>query len=817
MIPFCRRRFRSTAVLLFASICAFSAAAHAQTIRVDTSPSRAIAFDPDKALGTSLDILPTVNFNEVFNESNLKESLSAGWGPISYRQNTELTFEAWHWNPNGTWSGPAHQDGYFTGSANPGAQPIRESFGYRLPHRGTTRSDSGVTEFSRLTDGDESTYWKSNPYLANKFTREDDALLPQWIVIDFATAQSIDAIRIAWANPYATQYEIEYWTGDDAMLKQAAGYWTVFPTGAVANGKGGTATLRLAEIPVLTRFVRIRMTRSSNTCDTHGPDDPRNCVGYAVNEVYAGNFTADGKFVDIIKHTPGQAQTATWVSSVDPWHTAADRVPVRIQTGFDLFYTSGLTNHLPAMIPIAMVYATPEDSAAEIAYIEKRGYPISYVEMGEEPDGAFMTPEDYAALYLQWATALHRVDPKLKLGGPIFTGVDEDIETWADDQGRTSWLGRFIDYLQVRGRLKDLSFVSFEHYPFAPCETEWTDLYREPRLTRHIMQIWREDGVPDDVPLMITESNVSWALTDPMQDTFSALWLADSVGSFLANGGGLYTHSPVQPEPLRSGCRAFSTYGNFVADQQLHILQHTAQYFASRMINFDWVQHGAGAVQLYPAEADARDDAGHELITVYAVKRPDGEWSLMLINKDPTNPHSVHIDFESSPGSPEAKTFGSVSGHDFSRADSIKQRFPAAERPSGREASLIPASSGVILSGGRGFSPDVPGASAMRVSIPQASVRKSSLGNRTFRSDMSPANKAGLLTPEEDRSDGIAHFTGTVSMTTFGAAQYVWHPEGPNSHADPDGPPATSTIHATADTAFTLPRASLTILRGRLQ
>jgi Glycosyl hydrolases family 39 len=366
------------------------------------------------------------------------------------------------------------------------------------------------------------------------------------------------------------------------------------------------------------------------------------------------------------------------------------------------------------MIPIAMLYATPEDSAAEIAYIEKRGYPISYVEMGEEPDGAFMTPEDYAALYLQWATALHRVDPKLKLGGPIFTGAIEDIATWSDEEGRTSWLGRFVDYLKVRGRLKDLSFVSFEHYPFPPCEINWTDLYREPELTRHIMNVWRDDGVPADVPLMITESNVSWALTDPMQDTFSALWLADSVGSFLADGGGLYTHSPIQPEPLRPGCHGFSTYGNFVADKQLHILQYTAQYFASRLINLDWVQHGAGVNQLYPAESDLRDDAGHELITAYAVKRPDGEWSLMLINKDPTNAHAVKIDF----------------------------------------------------AGG---------------------------------------------------NSGARHLAGRVTMVTFGAAEYVWHPDGMKSRADPDGPPLASTLDASAATAFTLPRASVTVLRGAVR
>ena len=36
---------------------------------------------------------------------------------------------------------------------------------------------------------------------------------------------------------------------------------------------------------------------------------------------------------------------------------------------------------------------------------------------------------------------------------------------WPDAQGRTSWLGRFLDYLRAHGRLQDLAFMSFEHYP----------------------------------------------------------------------------------------------------------------------------------------------------------------------------------------------------------------------------------------------------------------------------------------------------------------------------------------------------------------
>ena len=79
--------------------------------------------------------------------------------------------------------------------------------------------------------------------------------------------------------------------------------------------------------------------------------------------------------------------------------------------------------------------------------------------MGEEPDGKHAMPEDYAALYVQWATAIHKVDPKLKLGGPVFEGVNEDIQVWPDAQGRTSWMGRFVDYLKAHGRATDLAFV----------------------------------------------------------------------------------------------------------------------------------------------------------------------------------------------------------------------------------------------------------------------------------------------------------------------------------------------------------------------
>src|SRR6266705_6155677 len=504
------------------------------TVRVDVTPGHEInSFDPDSALGSSIDVLSRSDIDQVYSPHIIQESLSAGWGPITYRNNTELRMAAWHWTENGTWSDAAHQSGYFTGSSEL-KEPIRYILAYALPHRGF------ATSGDRPVQGPNLTYWKSNPYLTSKFTGESDARHPQWVVVDLQAEKPVSVIRIAWASPYATTYQLEYWVGTDALDFDGGpkGEWKVFPSGALKNAPGGTVTLKVTDTPVATRYVRILMTESSNTCDEHGPGDVRNCVGYAIQQIAAGTLDASGAFLEVTKH-PDERRTTYAVSSIDPWHSAADVNDggAYQHTGFDLFFTSGLTNNLPAMIPVTMLYGTPDDAAAQIAYIERRGYPIGYIEMGEEPDGKHAMPEDYAALYLQWARALHKVDPKLRLGGPIFEGVNEDIRVWPDAQGHTSWMGRFVDYLKAHGRISDLAFVSFEHYPFEPCDITWKSLYSEPRLMKHILRVWRDDGVPNNVPLIVTESHLSWSLTGPMTTIFGGLWLADNIGSFFEGGG----------------------------------------------------------------------------------------------------------------------------------------------------------------------------------------------------------------------------------------------------------------------------------------
>jgi F5/8 type C domain len=718
-----------TAVLFCCFVLPFFAAS--QTITVDLShPTN--HFVPKETLGAGVDRIAVEAIDKDLLQPTLEKTLASGWQPVTYRQNTELAVEAWHWNPQGTWSDAAGK-GYFTGSATP-TEMLRYSYGYALPRRGFTRNDgTDNVGFSRLTDGDINTFWKSNPYLTQPFTGESDALHPQWIVMDLAQVQQINSVRIAWGKPFARRYAVQFWTGDDPMHAPARGAWQTFSRGTVTDGKGQIETIRLSASPIGVRFVRIWMTESSNSCDAYGASDPRNCVGYAIRELYLGTTTDDGDFHDILRHTPDQEQTATYCSSVDPWHEQSDLGSTRqAQVGFDLFFTSGVTRGLPAMIPVAMLYDTPDNAAAEIAYLKKRGYPISYVEMGEEADGQDMLPEDYAALYLQWATAIHRVDPALKLGGPSFQGVNKDIEVWPDANGKVSWTARFIDYLKQHGRMNDLAFFSFEHYPYDPCKTPWGVLYDEPDLVSHIMQVWREDGVPADMPMFITEGNLSSGASETYQDIFSGVWLADYIGSFLNSGGkGVYFfhYLPLQMEP---GCNSSpGTFGMFTIDANYQIQQPLAQYFVAQLINLEWVQPDGGEHQVFSARSDVGDGASHDLVTAYAVQHPDGTWAVMAVNRDQQNSHRVRITFEG------------------------------------------------------------------------------------------PADKG-------------TSFSGPITISTFGSAQYQWHPAQTRfmahaetsgvrtivattrGSADPDGPILHNQLMAQRDTLYDLPAASVVVIRGTL-
>ena len=703
----------SRIVWVVCALLTMPGAAFSQAVVVDITPGHATnSFSPFQAMGAGIDRDPLNSVGTLFSQPDLNQMLAAGWKPVSYRLNTELSIQAWHWNPIGQWSDPAGQ-GYFIGSSNSGGQLTR-SFGYNLPHRGVTSNQGSSGGYSRLDDGDLTNYWKSNPYLTSFYTGEADSLHAQWVVVDLGAKRPVDAMKIAWANPYATKYQVQYWTGPDAFNDPANGAWQTFPAGDIKSGAGGTVTIPLVNTPVEAEFVRVLMTASSNTCDTHGVADRRNCMGYAINELYLGK-TSGNIFIDYVSHNTGN-QTLTYCSSVDPWHRPADiALDDGEQPGFDSVYRSGITRGLPMTVPVAMLYDTPDGAATEIAYIESHGYPISFVELGEEPDGQFVLPEDDAALYVQFAKAIHRVDPNLKLAGPVFQGVNDDIPIWPDSQGKTSWFTRFLNYLRSHGAIGDLNVMSFEHYPFDPCAVTWNSLYQEPGLVNHIVQAWKNDGLPAGVPMAITEYNLAFNTDRYYMDLFSALWQADFVGSFLSAGGSAAYYYQYEPLPMYSGCNSYGTFSMFNVDNNYNIMQPTSSYFSTQMLTSQWADPVDAPHQTYPATANIFDNAGNQLVTAYPLLRPDGEWALLLVNKNQNSAETVTITFENQNGN---------TSH---------------------------------------------------------------------------------------------YFAGAVSVASFGSAEYKWEPDGPDGRANPDGPIVFTTAQGGAGVEYTLPKASINVLRGAVK
>ena len=620
---------------MFLAAALFLAAPPRVVVKID--PNRVLnVFDPAVALGGGVDGHEEGDVARIYTPENVREMLGAGLGSLTYRLRTELGVDAWHFVPEGKFSEGDH--GYWT-SDWASAKPVRESYGYSLPRRGNTTDEASNDGYSRLDDGNPDTFWKSNPYLDRYFTHEPDAMHPQWVVLDFGKSVRLNTIRIDWGWPSAKRFEVQVWQGPDE-LGPTDGVWkTVYRTDEGRRGPFDT-TFHAAS----SRFLRLRLLESDRVVrDQVGLDiDVRDRVGFAINEIYAGWTDSQGKFQDFVRHGKGRnKQTLIYVSSTDPWHGAADRDSSIEQPGFDRVWESGLARKRPMLVPVPVLFGTPDEAANIVRYLKRRKIPIAGIEMGEEPDGQFVEPEDYGALYLQVADAIHRVDPKLRLGGPCFEEIQIDVINWPQPIDTQGWTKRFLDYLRQRKRLSDLSFLSFEWYPFDDMAGDTPgQLRRAPKLLEDsLKRLWGE-GLPEQMPLFMTEYGYSAFAGQNEVDLPGAVLNADIVGKFLALGGDAAFLYGYEPSPLdRDGPKA--SWGNntiLVSDDERQIVGRTATYWGARLLTQSWCAPGGGSHRLLKTKS------GDQRVTAYTVRRPDGSVAVLLLNKNPERTVSVKLE-----------------------------------------------------------------------------------------------------------------------------------------------------------------------------
>jgi hypothetical protein len=618
-------------------------------IKIMYSPGHPVnTFVPSETLGAAFDGHERGEINKILLPENIKAMRSSGYGPLTYRLRTELANEVWHWNPAGHWSDEKNKQGYWISSSDTNNN-ISMSYSYRLPRRGNTYDQGDNDGYSRIDDGDEKTFWKSNPYLDEYYSDSKKEIHPQWVVIDLGKEEYINAIKIKWAQPYATSFTIDY--ADPSIYQyfihfgyyetNDTGLWKSFQHELFSNQNGSDNILLLSDRPTKARFIRIRMIESSHTA-IPGSIDIRDSLGFAIREIYIGKINSKKVFKDFVHHyTNNSIQSKIYVSSTDCWHRAIDINKQTEQAGIDRIYQCGLTNNMPALIPVGVLYDTPENALALVEYLEKKHYLVDGIEMGEEADGQFIAPEDYAAIYTQWSKKIKQIYPDLKLGGPSLETV---IIKWPDELFSTqTWLHSFYKYLETHNAANNFNFLSFEWYPYDNiCDNAAQQLADAAGFMDTAMNDLYETKLPRNIPLYISEYGYSAFSGRSEVSIEGALMNADIVGKFLSLGGNkafLYGLEPNQLEE-NSNC---SSYGNnmlFGRDDNGKILYKTATYFGLKMLTDFWAAPSKTPISMYLTS----DNVINKKISSYALLSADDTWSVLLINKDPLKKFDVHLD-----------------------------------------------------------------------------------------------------------------------------------------------------------------------------
>jgi len=233
-------------------------------------------------------------------------------------------------------------------------------------------------------------------------------------------------------------------------------------------------------------------------------------------------------------------------------------------------------------------------------------------------------------------------------------------------------MNRFLKY--VRGISVPFDFLSFEFYPFDNvCADPAPQLLKIPKRLGAMMDSLRKDGVPADIPWLMTEYGYSVFAGRPEVDIEGALFNADTVGAFLSLGGAKPYLYGYEPNYLRDELKC--SWGNLMVLQltpKSDQLNRLSTYYAAQLFTKEWMQPVNAYHEIFPVTInEMKNDADgvtRPIVTAYAVRRPDKQWALLAINKNPKRAAQLNVQFKISRTQQPVNFVGNVETIQFSRA-----------------------------------------------------------------------------------------------------------------------------------------------------
>ncbi|GAA2629705.1 cellulose binding domain-containing protein [Paractinoplanes durhamensis] len=360
-------------------------------------------------------------------------------------------------------------------------------------------------------------------------------------------------------------------------------------------------------------------------------------------------------------------------SYADIYHWETHTAPggyVAPNTDFDTFMASARRTGAEPMIIANYGTGSAEEAAGWVRYANvTKGYQAKYWTIGNEnygngrygsaweaDDHTDLSPTQYANEVVAYADAMKAVDPTIKVGAVLTTPANwpdgivagGDSATW--NQTVLSIAGPHIDFADVHW------------YPGGGTAAEaiGKTQYLDDTVYALRQQINTFGGAnAGKIGISLTELNVGVGQnTQP-----GAIFLADAYASLIANG--VFTvqwwnvHNGIGTPSMVEGRQDYNDFGllssgtctadNAVCEPALNT--PFAPYHALKLLSSF----------LHPGDQMIRAGTDNALVTAHAARRPNGDLSVLLINKDPSSAHDVALNYAgytSSAAAPTVLTYG---------------------------------------------------------------------------------------------------------------------------------------------------------------
>ncbi|MFI5915208.1 cellulose binding domain-containing protein [Dactylosporangium sp. NPDC051541] len=339
-------------------------------------------------------------------------------------------------------------------------------------------------------------------------------------------------------------------------------------------------------------------------------------------------------------------------------HTVEGGGYVAANTEFDPFVAMVKAAGATPIITANYGSGTPQEAADWVRYANiTKGYGIKYWEVGNELYGNGLygatwetdkhdskTATTYATNVLQFVTAMKAVDPTIKIGAVLTTpgGWPDGIVGPGDTQDWNHTV------LSIAGSKIDFGIV--HHYPYSTNEAE---LLTKPQGEIPGMMNALKSMAPN-LAIAVTEANSQYALNTSPSGLYTPdmylTWMEQ--GAFNVDWWDLRNGSDCSKVTTIQGATDYNDGGMLSSGASCEPPANTPfpSYYGLQMLG----KLGGPGDQLI------RTTSSTALLSTHAVKKSNGDVSVMLINKDPDNAATVNLaytGFSPAAGAPTVSSY----------------------------------------------------------------------------------------------------------------------------------------------------------------